>query len=65
MWETDINKNEELCKKLIQEYINCNGILNNYHSFNYSIVESNLSLNSNTITPYQDLNRKEYINIIK
>ena len=65
LWETDINKNEELCKKLIQEYINCNGVLNNYHSFNYSITESSLSLNSNIITPYQDLNRKEYTNIIK
>lgn len=65
LWETDINKNEELCKKLIQEYINCNGVLNNYHSFNYSISESSLSLNSNIITPYQDLNRKEYTNIIK
>ena len=40
LWETDIIKNPNLCKKLILEYVNNNGLLNNYHSFNYFINEN-------------------------
>lgn len=39
LWEKDINENEKLCEKLILEYINNNGILENYHSFNYYLNE--------------------------
>lgn len=39
LWEKDINDNIELCKKLIEEYINNKGILENYHSFNYILNE--------------------------
>lgn len=37
LWETDINQNIDLCAKLIELYIKNNGILENYHSFNYKL----------------------------
>lgn len=37
LWEKDINENFELCKKLIELYINNKGKLENYHSFNYEL----------------------------
>lgn len=42
LWEYDIEKNLEVCKKLIEEYINNNGKLNNYHSFNYCLENDKL-----------------------
>ena len=57
LWEDDLYKNEELCKKLIQLYIRNKGILLNYNSFNYHLNEDNtMSINSEIIIPYQ--NRK-------
>lgn len=50
LWEEDIKHNILLCQKLIEMYIMNNGILNNYHSFNYSIVDDNLLLNENIIS---------------
>lgn len=45
IWESDVRNNIELCKKLIELYINSNGILDNYHSFNYEIDnDDNLKL---------------------
>lgn len=41
LWETDILNNLELCKKLILEYIEKNGKLKNYHSFNYVLNSQN------------------------
>ena len=35
LWETDINKNPELCELLILEYIKNHGHLEHYHSFNW------------------------------
>lgn len=35
LWEKDVNENIKLCEDLIDLYINKNGVLNNYHSFNY------------------------------
>ena len=37
------------------EYLYDNGILENYHSFNYHIENNNLVLNKNIIIPYQDM----------
>ena len=60
LWETDINNNVELCKKLIQKYILNNGHLKNYHSFNYYLDDENqLCLNDPLITPYQDMTNEE------
>lgn len=44
LWETDINENLELCKNLILEYIKNNGKLENYHSFNYELLDNKLVL---------------------
>jgi very-short-patch-repair endonuclease len=57
LWEHDICNNPKLCKLLIDYYIANNGILNNYHSFNYSIDnDNNIIINKKLIIPYQ--NRK-------
>lgn len=44
----------DVCKKLIDKYITRNGILDNYHSFNYHLENDNLILNENIVIPYQD-----------
>lgn len=55
LWEDDIYNNLNICKALINKYINNNGILENYHSFNYHLENNNLILNDNIIIPYQDM----------
>lgn len=42
LWEYDIENNLDVCKKLIEKYINNNGILNDYHSFNYYLENDEL-----------------------
>lgn len=59
LWEDDINNNIDLCKKLILKYISSNGILNNYHSFNYHLENNDLVLSDNLIIPYQDMSSNE------
>lgn len=61
LWETDIYDNLEMCEKLILQYINRNGNLTNYHSFNYCLDSGGeLKLRSDLITPYQDMNLDDY-----
>lgn len=53
LWEYDINNNKELCSKLIDMYISNNGILPNYHSFNYELHSTNALIKENLIEfPY-------------
>ena len=60
LWETDINKNIDLCWLLIDKYINNNGVLDNYHSFNYHLEDNNdLKLNDVLITPIQEIETKD------
>lgn len=59
LWESDINKNINLCSTLIQEYITNNGLLENYHSFNYHLSGDKLCINDILITPFQSCNNKE------
>jgi G:T-mismatch repair DNA endonuclease (very short patch repair protein) len=54
LWERDIKNNIELCWLLIANYINNNGVLNNYHSFNYSLNNNELKLNDIIVKPFQD-----------
>lgn len=54
LWETDINKNLDLCYSLIFLYISQNGILENYHSFNYHMEDGQIKLNNDIIHPYFD-----------
>lgn len=65
LWERDINENMELCEKLILEYVDNNGALRNYHSFNYHIENGKLILNDIIITPYQDMKVNMYCNLTK
>lgn len=55
LWESDIYDNLDVCEELIKLYITQNGKLNNYHSFNYSLIDGKLTLNNNLIIPYQDM----------
>jgi len=43
LWEKDLSENYDVCYKLIEEYIYKNGKLNNYHSFNYNIINNKLT----------------------
>lgn len=54
LWESDILKRPEVCIELIRHYIECGGNLQNYHSFNYSIVDGRLELNDVIVRPYQE-----------
>lgn len=54
LWENDLNNNLILCERLIQKYIESNGVLENYHSINYLMVNNNLILNDDIILPYMD-----------
>lgn len=61
IWESDIEKYSDVCENLIIEYIKRNGVLDNYHSFNYYLDEFGiLKLKDNLIIPYQDLKRSQY-----
>lgn len=55
LWEDDIYNNLDVCKALIDKYIKQNGLLENYHSFNYHLENDDLILNNDIITPYQDI----------
>ena len=66
LWESDILNNSLLCEKLICEYINNNGALDNYNSFNFSLDSNNsLCLNSDLIIPYKDQDIKRYKHLLK
>lgn len=65
LWESDIENNVEICEKLILAYIRNDGILENYHSFNYHLVGNELVLNDKIITPYQDMKIDTYRHLFK
>jgi hypothetical protein len=65
LWETDINKNPKLCEKLILQYINNNGFLENYHSFNWELKDDKLFLCKDLIIPYQNMKTDEYKFLLK
>lgn len=58
LWETDIINNPNLCKQLIVNYIKSNGVLKNYHSFNYYYDNNELCLFDDFVFPYYDKNRE-------
>ena len=65
LWEHDINNNLQLCKELILFYIKNRGIIENYHSFNYELVDDVLNLKNKITTPYQDMPCSAYKNLLK
>jgi len=53
LWETDIKNNLYLCEKLIELHINKNGELQDYNSFNYELLNGNLTMkHDDIINPY-------------
>jgi len=50
LWELDLNKNPNMCEELIKKYLENNGILNNYHSFNYCLEDGKLLLKDNVVS---------------
>ena len=54
LWEDDIYKRLDLCENLILLYIKKNGVLDNYHSFNYNMENGVIELNNDIITAYFD-----------
>lgn len=65
LWETDIEKRPDVCQALILLYVNNNGILSNYHSFNYDLVDGELKLKEDLIIPYQNIPCNEYKHLLK
>lgn len=59
LWESDINKNQKLCKSLIQMFINRNGQLQNYNSFNYHLDGDVVTLNNDIVLSYSELPKIE------
>lgn len=53
LWEADILKRPDVCIELIRHYIECDGNIKDYHSFNYSVVGDSLKLNDVIVRPYQ------------
>lgn len=64
LWEDDILHRPNMCLELVNLYINSNGYLQNYHSFNYHLENSILNLNSSIINPYQNQKLNEYKSLI-
>lgn len=49
LWESDLNNHIDLCRALIELYISDPTSMETYHSFNYHIENSQLTLNQNII----------------
>ena len=47
LWEKDIHENIDVCRSLVEKYIKNNGILENYHSYNYYLNDGKLELIDN------------------
>lgn len=59
LWEYDIENNPKLCQDMISEFYNSNGILNNYHSFNYKsdiIIKPYMEMLNEELQQYIHLN---------
>ena len=52
LWERDIKHRIDLCWVLIQVYINNQGVLANYNSYNYDLIDDNLILKDDITQPY-------------
>lgn len=68
LWEADIIKNYELCQRLIDLYIENDGVLSDYNSFNYELVNNKAQLKKDIIVPYQCMKKEElkkYVTIDK
>lgn len=60
LWEYDILHNRNLCQKLIQSYIDNRGVLLNYNSFNYHVINDVLILKQDVLQSYQEMPVETY-----
>lgn len=65
LWESDIKNDVLKCELLILEYIKNNGILSDYNSFNYTVDNGVLKLNSQIIIPYLKRSAEEIKKYLK
>lgn len=65
LWESDIKNDIALCEDLILKYIENNGLIENYHSFNWEKIDGELRLKEYIIDPYQSLPYSETKKILK
>lgn len=65
LWENDIKNNVNLIRLLILKFIENNGNLNNYNSFNYYLEDEILLEKEQIIKSYQEQNIEEYKDIIQ
>lgn len=59
LWEEDITHRRDVVSSLIEMYIKSNGILDNYHSVNYSLNDGALKLDHDIVKMYQDMSAEE------
>ena len=52
LWESDIYHRIDLCRAMIEQYIQREGVLPNYHSFNYDYCDGHLLLHTEVIQAY-------------
>lgn len=64
LWENDLYNNPDLCQELIRLYVDKKGILDNYNSFNYQLINDKINFSINKITPYQEQSFDLYKNKI-
>jgi hypothetical protein len=59
LWEKDIADSPEMIRHLIIKYIHSDGLIEDYHSFNYSMSDDELILNESIDIPYMKYNIKK------
>jgi len=65
LWEEEINNNPKLCETLIKLYVDNNGELKNYHSFNYKLNKiGEIELNDIVEQPYMEWGIEELHKVI-
>ncbi|AZV43735.1 restriction endonuclease [Peribacillus asahii] len=64
LWEEDILENRELCELLIKEYIESQGKLDYYHSFNYALNDNKIEITNNIIIPFMEYSIEELRTLI-
>ena len=59
LWESDIEYEADMCEELIKRYVENNGILEDYNSYNYILKHEGLVLKENIVQPLFLLNEDD------
>lgn len=60
LWEKDIIERKEVCAKLICKYVECNGVLDDYNSFNYIECTNGSIVAQKLYVPFQSISDEEF-----